>query len=506
MGIEKESLRVLSDGQLSQGPHPRALGSALTNKFITTDFSESLLEFVTPACGSSREALRYLCEIHQYVYERIDNELLWVNSMPCLMSSDDNILLAQFGSSNVGKMKTVYRNGLAHRYGKRMQTISGIHFNYSTPSGFWRLLHRLDGGSLSFDEFRSAGYMSLVRNFRRCGWLILYLFGSSPALCKSFFAATDESPSLPDLEEFDKHTFYAPFATSLRMSDLGYSNSTQAGLNVSLNSLSEYIHDLNCAICTPEPSYQEIGVKVDGEYRQLSANKLQIENEYYSSVRPKRVAQSGERPTAALLRGGVEYVEIRSLDLNMFDPVGINQNTMRFVEVLLLYCALSPSPRLDDSGLAEVARNHDLTAKSGRDPELQLFRDGSKVSLRQWAGEMIDDISAIAELVDNELGGSDYQAAVDTQRALVIDAEQTPSARILQDMRENKAGFFDYAMQSALQHRDYFAALAVLDDDRQSFYDDETRESLERQSAIEAADNMSFDDYLAKYFSEQGCC
>jgi len=499
-GIEKESLRVRTDGHLSESPHPLALGSAMTNQFITTDFSEALLEFVTPAYASTWETLRVLCEIHQFSYDRMQNELLWVASMPCVVGDDNDIPLAQYGSSNVGKMKTVYRNGLGHRYGRRMQTIAGVHFNYSLPDAFWPHFHAVENSPLSADEFRSETYMGLVRNFHRMGWLILYLFGASPALCKSFIEGSET-----DLQEFNESTLYEPFGTSLRMSDLGYSNSTQAGLNISVNSVDAYIDDLSCAICTPEEAYQKIGVKVDGAYRQLSANQLQIENEYYSAVRPKRVARSGERPTAALRRGGVEYVEIRSLDINPFDPVGINQNAMRFVEAFLIYCLLHDSPSLDEKAAMEASRNHSLTAKHGRDPELHLHRDGKKVGFTDWAREIVSDVRSIAELIDAGEGGDSYTEAVNTQAQLIEDPDATPSARVLEELRETGAGFYHFAMERALGHKDYFLDLEPLSGDRLAIYADEAKSSIARQQSIEAADEISFDEYLEQYFSEDGC-
>jgi glutamate--cysteine ligase len=499
-GIEKESLRVRTDGHLSESPHPLALGSAMTNQFITTDFSEALLEFVTPAYASTWETLRVLCEIHQFSYDRMQNELLWVASMPCVVGDDNDIPLAQYGSSNVGKMKTVYRNGLGHRYGRRMQTIAGVHFNYSLPDAFWPHFHAIENSQLAADDFRSESYMGLVRNFHRMGWLILYLFGASPALCKSFIAGSET-----DLQEFNESTLYEPFGTSLRMSDLGYSNSTQAGLNISVNSVDAYIDDLSCAICTPEEAYQKIGVKVDGAYRQLSANQLQIENEYYSAVRPKRVARSGERPTAALRRGGVEYVEIRSLDINPFDPVGINQNAMRFVEAFLIYCLLHDSPPLDEKAAMEASRNHSLTAKHGRDPELHLHRDGKKVGFTDWAREIVGDVRSIAELIDAGEGGGSYTEAVNTQAQLIEDPDATPSARVLEELRETGAGFYHFAMERALGHKDYFLDLEPLSGDRLAIYADEAKSSIERQQSIEAADEISFDEYLEQYFSEDGC-
>jgi len=462
-GVEKESLRVRNNGHLSDQPHPIGLGSALTNRFITTDFSEALLEFVTPAYANTWETLRILCEIHQFTYTHIGDELLWTTSMPCVMSSDSEIPLAHYGSSNVGRMKTVYRNGLGYRYGRKMQTIAGVHFNYSLPTAFWPVYQDLEKSSQDASDFRSNAYLGLVRNFRRLGWLALYLFGASPALCKSFIGG--ENSIMPS---FDKDTFYQPFATSLRMSDLG---------------------------C----------IEVDGERRQLNVNQLQIENEYYSPIRPKRVALSGERPTVALRRGGVEYVEVRSLDLNVFDPVGINQNAMRFMEAFLIYCLLEESPEFDDALWEENAGNQSATATEGRDPELRLFDRGTERPLIEWATEIMRDVRAIAEIVDRGEGGDDYVQAVDAQSELLLNPEATPSARILEELRQSKMAFYHFAMAAARGHKEYFAEIEPLDDDRLNVYEDEARQSIERQREIEKSDDISFEEYLAHYYLQDGC-
>ncbi len=241
-------------------------------------------------------------------------------------------------------------------------------------------------------------------------------------------------------------------------------------------------------------------------YRQLSANQLQIENEYYSAVRPKRVARSGERPTAALRRGGVEYVEIRSLDINPFDPVGINQNAMRFVEAFLIYCLLHDSPPLNERAADEAAWNQSQTAKQGRDPHLKLHRDGKEVGLTEWAREIVDDVQLIAEQIDVGEGGDSYSDAVRSQAQLIEDPELTPSARVLQELRQSETGFYHFAMERALGHKDYFLDLEPLSDDRLAIYEEEAADSIERQNNIEAADEMSFDEYLEQYFSEDGCC
>ncbi len=495
-GVEKESLRVTPDGYLAQTPHPQGLGSALTNRFITTDFSEALLEFVTPALGSTWEALQVVCDIHQFTYQHLGEELLWCASMPCRLPPDAEIPLARYGDSNVGRMKTVYRRGLGHRYGRNMQTIAGVHFNYSLPESFWPSYRELLEVELDDNEFRSTHYLGLVRNFRRFGWIVLYLFGASPALCKSFGAG--RALSMPEL---NAETWYEPYGTSLRMSDLGYNNQTQAGIRISLNRLDEYIRDLSEAIRTPEPAYDKIGIIRDGEYQQLSTNKLQIENEYYSAIRPKRVARSGERPTAALRRGGIEYVEIRSLDLNVSDPAGINQNTMRFIEAFLIYCLLEKSPPFDAGSLEEALQNQSLTAKRGREPGLQLQRDGKPVYLSDWAREIVDKVAAVAELIDRDEDDGSYRDAVSVAASHVAAPESTPSARLLQDLRESGSGFFDFALDLARRDKTYFSSIAPMPPERAQQLEREAAESIQRQRDIEAADDMSFEDYLARYFA-----
>ncbi len=495
-GVEKEALRVSADGYLSTRSHPESLGSALTNRYITTDFSEALLEFVTPAFETTWEALQCLCDIHQYTYANLGDELLWPSSMPCLIPEDAGIPLAQFGSSNVGRMKTIYRRGLGYRYGRQMQVIAGIHFNYSLPSGFWDVFREMLKDDQSPRDFQSEHYLRLIRNFRRMGWLVLYLFGASPALCKSFSSAAEAK-----LDSLDTDTLYAPFATSLRMSDIGYSNKNQSRINISLNNLDEYVRDLSEAICTVEPAYQEIGVRRNGEYRQLNANLLQIENEFYSPVRPKRVAHSGEQPTAALRRDGIEYVEIRSLDINPLDPSGINQNTMRFVEAFLVYCVLEDSPFLDSTELEEISLNHTGTAKQGRDPDFRLLRGGKSVPVKVWAREILERVQDVAKIIDEGDASGSYSQAVQQQLQAVEDPLLTPSARTLAELKETQSSFFEYSFALAKSHADYFASIAPLAESRVDMFEKEVAESWRRQQAVEDADDISLGEYLQRYFS-----
>jgi glutamate--cysteine ligase len=496
-GVERESLRVSPDGQISRRPHPRALGSPLTSEHITTDYSEALIELVTPPFTQTWELLQYLCDIHQFVYRHLEDELLWATSMPCAIESDASIPIAQYGRSNIGRMKTVYREGLGWRYGRMMQAISGVHFNYSFPEQFWPVLADVLESRGHGREFVSESYFGLLRNYRRHGWIVLYLFGVSPAVCKSFIRGRDLQ-----LSQLDSGTFYEPYATSLRMSDLGYRNKSQAGVDISVNSLAEYVRDLARAIGTPNPEYERIGVKVDGEYRQLNANLLQIENEYYSFIRPKRVAHSGERPTKALRRAGVEYVEVRALDVSAFDPVGVNQHKMRFLEAFLALCVLKDSPPLESAAQDELDANHLTVARRGREPGLELKRGGRAVPMRTWAQELLDQMQGVCELLDHGLANKPYATALGIQAAKVQDHALTPSARLLEEMRTTGESFFQLALRMSNAHKAYFLELHPPNGQRLAEFREEAAESLRAQEKIEASDKLPFDEYLARYLAD----
>ncbi len=497
-GVERESLRVTPNGRISTSPHSRKLGSALTNEHITTDYSEALIELVTPPFAQTWELVQYLVDLHQFVYLNLPgDELLWATSMPCAIEGDASIPIAQFGSSNVGRMKTVYRNGLGHRYGRVMQAISGLHFNYSFPDHFWPVLAEVDRSRQGGQSFRSEAYFALLRNYRRHGWIVLYLFGNSPAICPSFL----QGRRVDYLQPLEPGSLYAPFATSLRMSDLGYRNKNQAGLTVSVNSLEHYVRDLTAAITTPHPDYERIGVKVDGEYRQLNANVLQIENEYYSFIRPKRVTQSGERPTRALERAGVQYVEMRSLDCSAFDPVGVNQNKLRFLEAFAAFCVLRAAAPIQLAEQVELDGNHAIVAREGRRPGLALRREGRDVSLREWALEIVDSMRGICELLDEGDPQRPYATALELQEEKVRDVALTPAARTLEEMRTSGESFFEFALRMSKVHQAYFRVLFSPNRSRLEQFADEAAESLERQARLEASDTLSFDEYLARYFA-----
>lgn len=502
-GIERETLRIDSQGQLARTPHPVQLGSALTHPQITTDYAEALLEFITPAEHDIGLALHRLDAIHRFAYSKLGDEMLWSESMPGELPPEEDIEIAWYGKSNIGMLKHVYRRGLALRYGKAMQCIAGIHYNYSLPEKLWELILASDGiqeeRRNALRDFQSESYIATIRNFRRYSWLLMYLFGASPALTKSFLRGRPHQ-----LEELSPDTLYLPYATSLRMSDLGYQNDAQSGLRPHENSLESYVTSLMDAVNRPYPSYEEIGTKKDGEWVQLSTNVLQIENEYYSTIRPKRVIRTGERPVQALCNRGVQYIEVRCLDVDPFEPVGVGIETGRFLDAFLLFCALEESPLISAAEGQIHARNFARTVKEGRKPGLTLTRDGEEVALQAWADELIERIRPVARLLDSEHNEPGvHEASLAQQKAKVADPDKTPSARVLEEVRALGSAAAFGLRQSQL-HAAYFRESPLMPAEEAAFAE-QAAASLAEQAIIEQTDTGSFDDFVAAYNSSTLC-
>jgi glutamate--cysteine ligase len=480
-GIEKESLRALPGGGLALTPHPAGLGSALTHPHITTDYSESQLELITGVHADADACLQELTQIHQVVYREIGDEMLWVGSMPCGLPTDETIPIGRYGASNVGRAKSVYRVGLGHRYGRRMQTISGIHYNWSMPG------------------VTTEQYFGLIRNFRRHSFLLLYLFGASPAVCSSFVAGREH-----ELQVLKDHTLYMPHGTTLRMGRLGYQSDAQAALAVSYNSLESYGASLQGALTRPYPPYEKIGIQnPGGDYNQLATSLLQIENEFYGTIRPKRVIFPGERPLHALRERGVEYVEVRCMDLDPFVPVGIEAQTTRFIDVFLLHCLLTDSPPDTPDEIRALGRNQHLTASRGREPGLRLERGGEAVALAEWGAHIVEECRPIAAALDAVQGGTRCRDTLAAADAALRDPDRLPSARVLQAM----AQVFDSSYvrctraQSEATRRTLLAL--PLAPEVQARFAQLAQASIDEQKRIESLDSLPFEIYRQQYLSAE---
>ena len=486
-GIEKESLRVRPDGRLAATPHPLLLGSALTHPHITTDFSESQLELITAPQLGADACLAELTQIHQVVYGAIGDELLWGASMPCDLPADDAIPIGQFGSSNIGRAKTVYRVGLSWRYGRRMQTISGIHYNWSLPG------------------LGNTEYFALIRNFRRHAWLLFYLFGASPAVCASFVAGREHG-----LRELTPGTLYLPHATTLRMGRLGYQSEAQDSIVTSFNDLESYGAGLEDAMTRSWPAYERIGVQGPAgpaaggsiqNYRQLSTSLLQIENEFYGKIRPKRRIRSGERPLHALRERGVEYVEVRLMDLDPFSPIGIAPPACRFLDVFLLHCLLADSPPDTPDEIRTVGRNQERVAARGREPGLRLTRGSQQLALGEWGGQILAECAPIAAAADSALGGNAHREALAVAVAALAEPAATPSARVLAAMAEGYGNSYArFALDQSRKHRAALQALPLAAAVAQRFAG-MAEESLALQRRMEAQSKLPFEEWRKQYLA-----
>lgn len=498
-GIERESLRMQSNGFLSQQNHPIALGSALTHPHITTDYSEALMEFITTPQTTIAAALNELSDIHSVVHQQLEEgEKLWPLSMPCMLDdNEENIKLAQYGSSNIGRFKTLYRRGLGVRYGRRMQTISGVHYNLSFPEQLFAVLQQHESNpelkQLSLQDYRSHRYFGLIRNFIRLIPLVMYMLGASPSVCRCFLTGRQHH-----LQPLVKGTLYLPEATALRMGRLGYQNSAQKELGIHYNDLHDYLDGLQKAVHTPYPEFTQLGLNDEqGEPIQINDHVLQIENEYYSLVRPKQVPQAGETPSQALKNRGVGYVELRAVDVNPYSAIGIDEISAGFLESLALYCLLKDSPDLFAEEQEQIDRNQTEVVNRGRAADAKIEAGDQSIALKDWTQTHLNAIQACAKLLDQMDGTQLYQDAIQVMQQRLDHVENTPSAHVIADTLQH-GGTWNFGSVMAQQHVDHYDQ-HPLSEERKYYFEQLAQTSLQKQAQLEQDNDMSFEQYLAQY-------
>lgn len=492
-GIEKEGLRVDHRGQLAQSPHPKTLGSKLTHPGITTDYSESLLEFVTGIHATPFAALDEIDQLQTFADRALGDEIIWPLSMPCQLPEDDHdIPLAYYGESHIGRLKTVYRRGLGYRYGRQMQTIAGVHFNLSFPDSLWDQLGRIRPTLLVDDARtrRDRGYFHTIRNFRRIQWLMLLLTGASPSMHDSFrLLALDRFRIRGD-------TRLAPVATSLRMSDLGYQSAAQASINICFNQIETYCASLQDAVSRPWAPYEGIGLVDDDGFRQLNTAILQIENEYYSSIRPKRVQEPGERPVRALLNRGVQYLEVRAVDLNPFARSGISETEAALITLLMTAAALSQDESMTDEECQRIDRINARAAWRGREAGQQV-QDG--LTCRNAALAWLAPLDSLASRLDEAQAVTHHRDALIDARVRLSGDCPLLSDEVYRSVTHQ--GHLNFGLELGLHHQshrrqqglspaiqDHLSALVS-----RSWADD---------ALIGPADQGTFEDYVSAYVNQ----
>lgn len=444
-GLEKESLRIDANGHLAMTPHPKAIGNSLTDPHITTDFSESQVEFITPPFPKPEQTVAFLEKLHRFTLPRIGDEMLWPFSMPGHLPNVEDIPIAYYGESKEAKQKEIYRRGLALRYGKYMQTISGVHHNFSFSPKLWDVLMKLSGTKLKKQAFMNEGYLHIVRNFIRYRWLLVYLFGASP-----FHDPTYKCRLLnPDRSE----------AVSLRSSRCGYSN--PAKIDVDYNSFDKHLKSLIKATKTPHPAYTKLGLKKDGsrlrpdvgfskadEQIQLNDHILQIGNEYYFSIRLKPATPVKDL-LGSLRKNGVAYIEVRIFDLNPFEPTGVTVDQLYFSQLFLLYCLFKTSPPVDQKVLDEGTENQQMVALKGRNPSLQIQQNGRKIKMLTWAEELLTEMKPLAQLMDQNLAKPRFTKLINHYQKALKNPATLPAFKAVRELQKTDQNFLKYGLRKA---------------------------------------------------------
>ena len=473
-GIEKESLRVTKNGYISSKEHPETLGSSYTNPSITTDFAESLIEIVTPTYTNVDELYEKLKIIHIFINQNLkDGEMLWPFSMPPKIDDESKINIATYGKTNMGRLKHVYRKGLAIRYGRTMQCVSGIHYNFSISDKSLKHL-----GYSSQNE-KNKAYLNLIRNFKRLFWFVLIEFGNSPVVDKSFVAGRAN-----DLDILNESDLFKPYATSLRMSDIGYQSKAQKNLNFKYNDLDAFLSELKNAIINPYSDFEKLGLKDnDNKFHQISNGILQIENELYDCIRPKRAGQSGQRPYRLLKEQGIQYVEVRGIDLNPSEAIGISKDHIRILDLLLIYCLITPSRKMTDKEKITIEQQDINVIKSGRNPNLQVLYKDKEISISVAREELIKDLG---------------QLALEFEDKAFIDAIKS-----LGSFKKNKfsqaESFHDYGIKKTIENYQTINSFSNFDVE---LCEKEASDSLKEFDRINQKQEIAFDEFVNSYNSK----
>ncbi|MBQ6345793.1 MAG: glutamate--cysteine ligase [Methanobrevibacter sp.] len=417
-GFEKEGLRVNSEGKLALTPHPTIFGDKLANPYITTDFSESQVEIVTPTFNSIQKAYQCLSFLVDIVNTSIrDDEFIWNQSLPCILPYDHEIPIAEYPGKK-GESSRVYREKLAEKYGTKKQMISGIHYNYSLSGETIQKLYDNYPGKLSYKAFRNALYLKITRNYLRLKWFIIYVTGASVAAHETF---TSECLRLMPRED-GYGSYYSEHGPSYRNSHIGYKNLEK--LYPRYDRLEHFLEDVK-------------GYINDG--------KLSEAKELYTQIRLKPVDR--DNYLESLYSDGIEYVEVRSIDINPFEKSGISRQDAEFVHLFMVYLLLLEEDESDVKWQEDALYNEEIVAENGFDNSIRLLRNGEKIGLRDWADEILAGMDEMNTLLDL---GKDELIRVIRDR---VEDEGKTYAKQLEQIVENR-GFIPSQLSIAVHNKD----------------------------------------------------
>ena len=367
-GIEWESLRVHSDGKLSLTPHPEVFGDKLTNPLVTTDFSESQIEIITPTFNTIDEAFDTFSLLSDLVNASLpEDEYLWFQSIPCILPYWDQIPIAQY--SEDGEDSQRYREELAKKYGVKKQMISGVHFNFSFSDEFLEKLYAIEGSGMSFKEFKNSVYLKIARNYIRYCWLIIYLTGCSIGSHKTF---SNDCIHLMDAQD-DYGSYYSTRGPSFRNASCGYKNLIE--LYPSYNSVEEFTNDVR---------------------KFIDNGDLSEAKELYTQIRLK--PKDPKDLLNSLDNDGIEYIEVRTLDINPFYKCGLVRHDMKFLHLFLIYMYLKDESDYE-AWQEEAKTNEENVAERAYVESMRLIKDGEEVTIKEWAADIINEMFGMCEVL-----------------------------------------------------------------------------------------------------------
>lgn len=400
-GIEWESLRAKGKGELSLTPHPEIFGDKFTNPLITTDFSESQIEIITPTLNTIDEAFDTFSILADLVNSSLpEDEYLWFQSIPCILPYWDQIPIAQYPEE--GKSSQKYRENLARKYGVKKQMISGVHFNFSFSDNFLKKIYELIDIDLTFKEFKNQIYLRITRNYLRHCWLIIYLTGCSIGSHKTF---SNDCIHLMDAKD-DYGSYYSTKGPSFRNASCGYKNLKD--LYPSYNTVEEFTKDVRTFIDNGD----------------LSEAK-----ELYTQIRLK--PKDPQDLLNSLEKDGIEYIEIRTLDINPFYQCGLVRHDMKFLHLFLIYSLIKDETDYAD-WQKEAKINEENTAESAYTESMRLIRDGEETTLKEWASEIINEMYGMCEVL-----GFDEFNTLKLMHDRVSNPDLTYGKRLLKLIKEN---------------------------------------------------------------------
>lgn len=414
-GIEREGLRCEISGKLALTPHPEVFGEKLRNPYITTDFSESQLELITPAMDTLEETYDFLSGLYDIAVMEIGDEYIWPQSMPCIIPEDKKIPIARFCKCPPGVDAESYRQKLMLKYGGKKQLVSGIHYNFSFKESLIQKLHTAYAPQLDTKSFKNSLYLKVTRNYLRYRWLIIYLLGSTSTMHETYVEACGKQ-----LKKISSDSFSSDGALSYRNGDCGYQNKT--------------------AIF---PNYDSVGEHIASLERFIKEGTIESHKELYSQIRLK--AKDNGNLLESLQKDGICYLEYRSIDINPFDRAGISLNDLYFMQLFNLYLLFKEE---SDYTLwqEEALENQKAIATHGQ-KELQLKKDGNLVLKENWGMEMLQEMRKL-----NDTLGLDKQDVIEIMEKRLKDYQLTYAYQLVEAVK--REGYVAACLNLAKQYKD----------------------------------------------------